>query len=86
MLARTLLAASRLRRQHSNGPVSKHEPAATINSPCRLSVPIVAFAPGDKADLKPGTKIFILAAKKLPDGTLQAARVNYGNAGLTPPM
>jgi hypothetical protein len=49
-------------------------------------VPIVAFAPGDKADLKPGTKIFILAAKKLPDGTLQAARVNYGKDGLTPPM
>jgi hypothetical protein len=48
--------------------------------------PVVTFAPGDKADLKPGTKIFILAAKKLPDGTLQAARVNYGKDGLTPPM
>ena len=47
--------------------------------------PVVTFAPGDKADLKPGTKIFILAAKKLPDGTLQAARVNYGKDGL-PPM
>jgi len=35
-------------------------------------VPIVTFAPGDKADLKPGTKIFIGASKKLPDGTLQA--------------
>ncbi len=49
-------------------------------------VPIVTFAPGDKADLKPGTKIFIGASKKLPDGTLQAARVNYGKDGLTPPM
>ena len=49
-------------------------------------VPIVTFAAGDKADLKPGTKIFIGAAKKLPDGTLQAARVNYGKDGLTPPM
>jgi hypothetical protein len=49
-------------------------------------VPIVTFAPGDKADLKPGTKIFIGASKKLPDGTLQAARVNYGKAGLTPSM
>jgi hypothetical protein len=48
--------------------------------------PIVTFAPGDKADLKPGIKIFILGAKKLPDGTLQAARVNYGKDGLTPPM
>ena len=33
---------------------------------------IVTFVPGDKADLKPGIKIFIGAAKKLPDGTLQA--------------
>jgi len=49
-------------------------------------VPIVTFTPGDKADLKPGTKIFIGASKKLPDGTLQAARVNYGKDGLTPPM
>jgi len=49
-------------------------------------VPIVTFVPGDKADLKPEIKIFIGAAKKLPDGTLQAARVNYGKDGLTPPM
>jgi hypothetical protein len=49
-------------------------------------VPIVTFVPGDKVDLKPGTKIFIGASKKLPDGTLQAARVNYGKDGLTPPM
>jgi hypothetical protein len=48
--------------------------------------PIVTFVPGDKADLKTGIKIFIGAAKKLPDGTLQAARVNYGKDGLTPPM
>jgi hypothetical protein len=47
---------------------------------------IVTFVPGDKADLKPGIKIFIGAAKKLSDGTLQAARVNYGKDGLTPPM
>jgi hypothetical protein len=36
--------------------------------------------------LKPKVKIFIVAAKKLPDGTLQTARVNYGKDGLTPPM
>ena len=47
-------------------------------------VPIVTFALGNKADLKPGT--IIGASKKLPDGTLQAARVNYGKDGLTPPM
>jgi hypothetical protein len=47
---------------------------------------IVTYNPGDKADLKAGTKIFIAAAKKQPDGTLQAARINYGKDGLTPPM
>jgi hypothetical protein len=47
---------------------------------------IVTYNPGDKADLVPGTKIFVGAAKKQPDGTLQAARINYGRDGLTPPM
>jgi hypothetical protein len=41
---------------------------------------------GDKADLKPGVKISLLPRKRLPDGTLQAERVNYGKDGLTPPM
>jgi hypothetical protein len=48
--------------------------------------PIVAFAPGDKSDLKPGVKIFIVAAKKQADGSLQAPRIAYGKDGLTPPM
>jgi hypothetical protein len=47
---------------------------------------IVTYNPGDRNDLKPGTKIFIAAAKKQADGTLQAARINYGKDGLTPPM
>ncbi len=47
---------------------------------------IVTYSPGDKSELKPGTKIFIAAAKKQPDGTLQAPRINYGKDGLTPPM
>jgi hypothetical protein len=47
---------------------------------------IVTYTPGDKNELKPGTKIFIAAAKKRPDGTLEAPRVNYGRDGLTPPM
>jgi hypothetical protein len=47
---------------------------------------IVTYNPGDKTDLKPGTKIFVATAKKQPDGTLQAARINYGKDGLTPPM
>jgi hypothetical protein len=29
---------------------------------------IVTYVPGDKSEIKPGTKIFIAAAKKQPDG------------------
>ena len=47
---------------------------------------IVTYYPGDKSELKPGAKIFIAAAKKQPDGTLLAPRINYGKDGLTPPM
>ena len=46
---------------------------------------IVAYAPGDRAELKPGIK-FIAVAQKQPDGSLQAARISYGRDGLTPPM
>jgi len=49
-------------------------------------VPIVTYVTGNTADLKAGTKIFIAAAKKQPDGTLQAPRINYGKDGITPPM
>lgn len=48
--------------------------------------PIVTYVPGDRADLKPGAKIFIVAAQKQPDGTLSAARISVGRDGLTPPM
>lgn len=47
---------------------------------------IVTYAPGDAAEVKPGTKIFISAAAKKPDGTLSASRISYGRDGLTPPM
>lgn len=47
---------------------------------------IVTYQPGDKGDLKPGVKIFVAAAKKQADGSLQAPRINYGKDGLTPPM
>ena len=47
---------------------------------------IVTYAPGDRAEVKPGTKIFIAAAQKQADGSLQAARISYGRDGLTPPM
>ncbi len=47
---------------------------------------IVTYVPSSKDELKPGAKIFIAAAVKQPDGTLQAPRVNVGRDGLTPPM
>jgi hypothetical protein len=47
---------------------------------------IITYMPGDKSELKPGTKIFIGAAKKQADGTLLTPRINYGKDGLTPPM
>lgn len=50
------------------------------------SAPIVTYVPGSIADLKPGAKIFIVAAVRQPDGTFSAARVNVGKDGLTPPM
>jgi hypothetical protein len=50
------------------------------------STPIVSYAPADKSELKPGAKIFIAAATKQPDGTLQTPRVNVGRDGVAPPM
>jgi len=48
--------------------------------------PIVTFVPGDKSELKPGAKIIIFGAAKKDDGTLEAARINVGRDGITPPM
>jgi hypothetical protein len=47
---------------------------------------VVTYVIGDKNDLKHGTKIFVGAAKKQADGTVQTPRVTYGKDGLTPPM
>jgi hypothetical protein len=47
---------------------------------------IVTYVPGDKSELKPGAKIFIGAANKKEDGTLEASAVSVGRDGLTPPM
>jgi hypothetical protein len=47
---------------------------------------VVSYVVGDKADLKPGIKIFVGAAKKQADGTWVTPRVTYGKDGLTPPM
>ena len=47
---------------------------------------IVTFVPGDKSELKPGVKIFIAAARKKEDGTLEAGSIAAGRDGLPPPM
>ncbi|SHH93685.1 hypothetical protein [Bradyrhizobium erythrophlei] len=47
---------------------------------------VVTYVVGNKDDLKPGTKVFVAAAKKQPDGSLQTPRITYGKDGLTPPM
>lgn len=48
--------------------------------------PIVAYAPGDRVEIKPGAKIIIMGAQKQPDGSLLAPAINVGRDGLTPPM
>lgn len=48
--------------------------------------PIVTYLPGDKVELKPVAKIFIVAAQKQPDGTYSAARISVGRDGITPLM
>jgi hypothetical protein len=48
--------------------------------------PIVTYVPGSKDELKPGANIFIGAAAKKPDGTLEASAISVGRDGLVPPM
>lgn len=50
------------------------------------NVEVVAFAPASMSDLKPGERVFIAAAKKLPDGTLEASNITVGSNGVNPPM
>jgi len=47
--------------------------------------PIDTFGARDKSELKPGADIIIFGAVK-DDGTLEAALVNVGRNGITPPM
>ena len=47
---------------------------------------IVTYLPGDRSELKPGAKIFIAAANKKDDGTLEASAVSVGRDGVVPPM
>src|SRR6202048_3225798 len=45
---------------------------------------IVTYEIGRKDEVQPGTKIFVAAAKKQPDGTVQAPRITYGRNGQAP--
>ena len=49
------------------------------------SAPIVTYVPGDKSDIKPGAKVFIVAVKQA-DGTLLGRAWRVGRDGITPPM
>jgi hypothetical protein len=48
--------------------------------------PVVAFAPGNAGDLKPGAQFIIIAATKNDDGSLSAPAINVGRDGAAPPM
>jgi hypothetical protein len=50
------------------------------------STKIVALAPGNRDELKPGTKAFIPVSGKASDGTFQATRMTIGLGGMAPPM
>ncbi len=50
------------------------------------NVEVVMFAPGSMSDLKLGEKVFVAAAKKLPDGTLEAPNITVSRNGVYPPM
>jgi hypothetical protein len=46
------------------------------------SAEIVTYKKASVADLKPSQKIFIFAAKKLPDGMLEAPNISFGDYGV----
>ncbi len=45
---------------------------------------VVTYEIGKREEVTPGTKIFVAAAKKQPDGTLQTPRITYGRNGAGP--
>ena len=47
---------------------------------------IVAFADGEKSEIKPGAKIIIVGAMKRDDGSLETNRIGVGRDGIAPPM
>jgi hypothetical protein len=47
--------------------------------------PVVAYAPSEMSEVKPGAQIIIFAAQKQADGTYSAPAINIGR-GVAPPM
>ena len=45
---------------------------------------ILAYAVGDKSELKPGAHVAIVRALKKPDGSLEANRINVGRGEVVP--
>ena len=50
------------------------------------STKIVALAPGNRDELKPGTKAFIPVSGNGSGGGLRATRMTIGSGGMAPPM
>ena len=50
------------------------------------STAVIAFVPGDMSELKPGTALSVVDAKRLPEGLLQANIIIYGRDGIAPPL
>jgi hypothetical protein len=45
---------------------------------------VVTYVMGNKDEVQPGTRIFVSAAKKQADGTMQTPRITYGRNGAGP--
>ena len=67
--------------RYGNGQLERHGEKKLVVGPETV---VVTYVMGSKDDLKPGTKIFVSAAKKQPDGSLQTPRITYGRNGAGP--
>ena len=45
---------------------------------------VVTYEMGKREEIQPGTRIFVAATKKQPDGTVQTPRITYGRNGQAP--
>ncbi|HEV2627478.1 MAG TPA: DUF5666 domain-containing protein [Pseudolabrys sp.] len=50
------------------------------------STKVVSLEPGNRAELKPDARIFVVGATKNGDGSLEAHRITVGTKDLPPPM